>query len=89
MSKKPDYAPSVGGKPLPKKYHRDDLDDLSTVVAKTDLDLQIVRLLALHPQLKMRFRNQDIASLDDATKHTLLDDMNNVLGIRALKKRLP
>lgn len=89
MKTKNDCAPSIGGKPLPKKYVRSDLDDISNVVVKSDLDLHIVRLLALHPKLKVRFRNQDLASLDDATKQTLLSDMNDVLGIRPLKKRKP
>lgn len=61
--------------------------DLSAVVAVSDLDLHIVRLLALHPTLKVRFRNQDLASLDDLTKQTLLQDMNHVLGVRPLRKR--
>ncbi|MDX1965696.1 MAG: hypothetical protein SFV23_00870 [Planctomycetaceae bacterium] len=72
---------------LPDRYVRTDLDDLSNVTASSDLDLHIVRLLALHPLLKVRFRNQDLAGLDDATKQTLLDDMNQVLGIKRLKKR--
>lgn len=88
MTKKPDYVPSVIGKP-PKKYVRDDLGDLSTVVAKSDLDLHIVRLLTLHPALKVRFRNHDLASLDEATKQVLLNDMNQVLGVRPLRKRKP
>ncbi len=87
VSSKRGFAPSVGGMGAPKKYVRDDLDDLSEVVVKSDLDLHIVRLLALHPELKVRFRNQDLASLDDATKRVLLSDMNQVLGLRPLKER--
>ena len=86
MTKKLGFAPSVGHK-LPTKYVRDDLDDISRIAVKSDLDLHIVRLLALHPALKMRFRNQDLASLDDGTKQRLLDDMNTVLGVRPLRKR--
>ena len=86
MTTNRDCAPAIGGKPLSTKYIRNDLDDLSTLHVKSDLDLHIVRLLALHPNLKVRFRNQDIASLNDATKRTLLDDMNQVLGIKPLKK---
>lgn len=87
MTKKPGFAPSVGARPLPDKYIRKDLDDLSSVKVTSPLDLHITRLLALHPQLKVQFRNQDLAVLDAKTKQALLDDINDVLGVRPLKKR--
>lgn len=87
MIKNSSFAPSVGAARPPRENLRDDLDDLRAVVVKTDLDLHIVRLLELHPKLKIRFRNQDLASIDEATKRTLLDDLNIVLGVRPLKKR--
>lgn len=86
MTKKQSSA-STFGHPLPDRFKRKDLDDLSDVVVKSDLDLHIVRLLAAHPALKVRFRNQDLASLDDATKTVLLSDMNAVLGVKPLRKR--
>lgn len=85
MSKKHEFAPSVGRMGTPKNL-RDDVESLSTVAVQSDLDLHIVRLLALHPALKVRFRNHDLTALDDATKRTLLNDMNQVLGVRPLKK---
>lgn len=88
MIRNPDCVPSVIGK-SPGTYLRDDLDDLARVAAKSDLDLHIVRLLALHPALKARFRNHDLSSLDEATKQALLDDMNQALGLRPLRKRKP
>lgn len=87
MNKNPGFAPSAGRMIPPKKNLRDDLNDLRGIVVKSELDLRIVRLLELHPKLKVRFRNQDLASIDDATKQTLLDDLNAVLGVRPLKKR--
>lgn len=84
-----DFAPTAVGRPARKGQLRSDLDDLSGVSATSDLDLHIIRLLALHSTLKVRFRNQDLAALNDATKQTLLDDMNQVLGIRPLRKRKP
>lgn len=87
-TKRTDAAPSILGRP-PKSNRRNDLDDLSKVVAQSDLDLHILRLLALHPALKVRFRNHDLASLNEATKQVLLNDMNQVLGLRPLKKRKP
>lgn len=89
MTKKTGFAPPAGRMATPTKYLRGDLDDLSTVAVGSDLDLHIVRLLGLHPDLKVRFRNHDLAALDDATKQALLDDMNEVLGIRPLKGRRP
>ena len=89
MNHKADFAPTAVAKPPRKSQIRGDLDDLSAVVATSDLDLHILRLLALHPKLKVRFRNQNLASLDASTKQTLLDDMNQVLGVRPLRKRKP
>lgn len=85
MTKK--QTASTFGLPLPDRFARTDMDDLSTVVAKSELDLHIVRLLGAHPALKVRFRNQDLASLDDSTKRTLLNDMKAVLGVKPLRKR--
>ena len=85
MTKNASFAPSVGAFKTPKNVRRN-LNDLTAIVVKTDLDLHIVRLLELHPQLKVRFRNHDLASLDVATKRTLLADMNKVLGVTPLKK---
>ena len=86
MTSKP-YTPKAVGRLPTAKIIRKDLDDLNDVVVSSDLDLHIVRMLALHPSLKVRFRNHDLASLDDATKNMLLADMNEVLGVRPLKKR--
>jgi hypothetical protein len=87
MTKNHDFAPSVGSMRAPNDIIRDDLDDLSAVKVRTALDLHIVRLLSLHPHLRVRFRNHDLASLDEVTKRTLLSDLNKVLGVRELKKR--
>ena len=66
-------------------YLRDDLDELRDVKVSSDLDRHIVHLLALNPSLKVRFRNQDLTVLNDATKLDLLKDFNDVLGIGDLK----
>ena len=84
MTIKRDFSPSVVGRPPKTSQLRSDLD---AVIATSKLDLHIVRLLALHPTLKVRFRNQDLTALDDATKQALLDDLNQVLGVRPLRKR--
>jgi len=80
-----DYAPVTGGVNLPKSRFRDDMDHLRNLVVDSDLDRHIVQLLGLHPDLHVRFRNPDLASLDVPTKQALLADMNDVLGIRPLR----
>ena len=79
-----DFVPVTGGDDLADDYVRDDVLSLCDLKASSDLDLHLVRLLSLHPQLRVRFRNQDLSSLDDATKRDLLNDMNDLLGIKPL-----
>jgi hypothetical protein len=86
MTKNPDFAPPTGGMRPPRNI-RIDLDDLSTVRVQSELDLHIVRLLELHPDLKVRFRNYDLAALGHDTKTILLGDMNEVLGVKTIKRR--
>jgi len=78
-----DFVPVTGGIDLADDYIRDDLDSLRGLKVKSDLDRHIVRLLALHKRLRVRFRNQDLTRLDDVTKQALLQDMNDLLGIKA------
>ena len=80
-----DFVPVTGGVDLADDYVRDDIDALRDVKVSSDLDRHIVQLLSLHKKLRVRFRNQDLASLDDATKRDLLTDMNDLLGIKPLK----
>ena len=81
-----DFAPVTGGIDLPKSRFRDDMNCLCDLVVDSDLDRHIVQLLALHPKLRIRFRNQDLAALDTSTKKALLADMNDLLGVRPLRK---
>jgi hypothetical protein len=80
-----DFVPVTGAVDLADDDIRDDLDALRDVKVASDLDRHIVQLLSLHKKLRVRFRNQDLSSLDDATKRDLLIDMNDLLGIRPLK----
>ena len=79
------FVPVTGGVDLADDYLRDDLDSLRDVKVQSDLDRHIVRLLALHKDVRVRFRNQDLTHLDDATKQALLQDMNDLLGIKRLR----
>ncbi|HUT14468.1 MAG TPA: hypothetical protein VMY42_28540 [Thermoguttaceae bacterium] len=83
-----DFCPVTGGVDLPKSRFRDDMDQLRDVTIGSDLDRHIVQLLALHPKLRVRFRKQDLAALDTPTKKALLADMNDLLGVRPLRKPL-
>jgi hypothetical protein len=82
-----DFVPVTGGVDPPRSRFRNDMDHLRDLVVDSDLDKHIVRLLALHPQLRVRFRNPNLPALDAATKRALLADINDVLGIRPLRKR--
>lgn len=81
-----DYAPVTGGVDPSRSRLRGDMDRLCDVADATDLDRHIMQLLALHPSLRDRFGKHDLAALDVPTKQALLADMNDVLGIRPLRK---
>jgi hypothetical protein len=83
-----DFVPVTGGIDLADDYIRDDADALCDLKVHSDLDRHIVRLLALHRDLRVRFRNQDLAKLSDADKQALLVDMNDLLGINPLRANL-
>lgn len=83
QSNDPDYVPATAIADR-TPYLRTDVDDLGIVKADSPLDLHIMRLLNLHPALKVRFRNQDLTQLNVQAKQALLDDMNDVLGISPL-----
>ena len=87
MTREPGFAPPIGRLGRTPKNLRKDIGDLRDVVVDSDLDLHIARLAALHPELNLRFHNDDLASLDEATKVVLLEDIYRVLGVRPLKKR--
>ena len=80
-----DFVPVIGGVELGDNYIRQDVDALRDLKAASELDRHIVRLLSLHGNLHIRFRNHDLAALDEATKRSLLADINDLLGIKPLK----
>jgi hypothetical protein len=79
-----DYTPVTGGADL-AKYLRDDVDTVPDLKVASELDRHIVQLLSLHPQLNIRFRDRDLSHFDGATKRALLQDMNDLLGIKTLR----
>jgi len=83
-----DLVPVTGGVSLPGIYIRDGLDSLRDLKVESELDLHLVRLLKLHPDVQVGFRNQDLASLDDDTKRAFVQDLNDLLGIKQLRPYL-
>lgn len=83
--KKDDFVPVTGGVPLPDDCVKSDLDSLNDLEGQSDLDMHLVRLLKLHPDIDVAFRNQDLTTLDDATKRAFVEDLNELLGIRSLR----
>ncbi len=79
------FVPVIGGVDLPEDHRRTDLFDLSNVNLHSDLDRQITRLLALHPAIRVAFKNQDLDRISDDAKRAMLSDMNDLLGIKSLK----
>ena len=72
----------VGGGELPAHATRSDLVE-PQLVAKTYLDKQLIRLQILNPDLKVPFRNDNLANMDEATKRQILEDMRYALGINS------
>lgn len=75
----------LGGRELPKYLIRDDVIEPEGLIISSELDRKMARLLTFHPQLRVKFRNNNLASLDDCTKEALLQDMYDVLGIVPLR----
>ena len=81
-----DFVPVTGGCGLHSEYLRSGTSALQDLKVTTDIDRHVVRILTLHPDLKVAFRCQDLASLDDSTKRDLLCDINDLLGIKSFLK---
>ncbi len=71
----------AGGGALSTDAIRSDVVAPQDLVVTSELDKQLARLLLLHPDLKVRFRSNNLASLDENTKHQLLEDLRELLGI--------
>lgn len=75
----------VGGVGLSENATRTELSIPKDLVVSSALDKQVARLLILHPELRLKFRNNNLACLADETKRVLLKDMQDILGISPLK----
>ena len=74
----------AGGGHLSGQSVREGVFEPKDLISSSPLDKKMARLLALHPELRIRFRNNDLSSLDDKTKRALLRDMQDILGITPL-----
>ena len=72
---------TIGGGELPASATRSELTVPQGMVAHSVIDKQLVRLLTLHPDLRLQFRNNNLATMDDGAKRQLLEDMRDILGI--------
>ena len=70
---------------IPESRVREDVVEPENLIIKSETDKKMARLLALHPTLRVRFRNNDLSTLDDQTKEALLQDMYDILGVTPLK----
>lgn len=80
-----DFVP-VTGRDLAIGHVRTESFAIHDIKTTSEIDRHIVRLLALHPDIALKFRYPGLATLNDQTKRLLLQDMNELLGIRTLKK---
>jgi hypothetical protein len=85
--KNDDFVPVTGGASLADVYVRSDLNSLRDLKVESELDLHLVRLLKLHPEVQVGFRNQDLATFDDETKRAFVQDLNDLLGIKPARTR--
>ena len=51
-----------------------------------DIDRDIATLKALHPEIEIRFRQDDLAHMSRHTKRLLLEQMRELLGIEKLSR---
>lgn len=75
----------IGGNKLSKENIREELCTPEGLTASSALDKRLAKLLTLHPELQIRFRNNNLASLATETKEALLQDINDLLGIKNLR----
>jgi hypothetical protein len=84
-AKHDDFVPVTGGVSLADVYVRHGLELSPELKVRSELDLHLVRLSKLHPDVRVAFRNQDLATLDDGTKKGFVQDLNDLLGIKPLQ----
>ena len=70
---------------MPEARVREDVVEPENLIIKSETDRKMARLLALHSELRLTFRSNDLSTLDDGTKEALLQDMYDILKVTPLK----
>lgn len=70
---------------MPEGRIREDVVEPENLIIKSETDREVARLLALHSKLQVKFRTDDLSTLDEQTKQALLQDMYDILGVAPLK----
>jgi hypothetical protein len=70
---------------MPEARRRDDVVEPRNLIVKSDIDRKMARLLALHSELRVTFRSNDLSTLDEETKEALLQDMYDILKLTPVK----
>lgn len=74
----------IGGRDLSAHKIKEDITIPKDLIVSSPLDKRLAKLLILNPSLQVKFRNNDLASLDKNTKEALLQDIQDMLGISPL-----
>jgi hypothetical protein len=78
-----DMTPVLGGSLLPEDIENS-INAEDAKVPDDELGQMIFWLMRLHKdKLSLKFRNSDIAGMDEKTKQLLIDDIHIALGIRS------
>ena len=83
QSEHSDELAVAGGVDLPSHLVRITANGES--VPTDELSQRLFALMALHPEVELNFRADDIANMDDSTKSLLISDVQRVLDIAELK----
>lgn len=70
---------------MPEARVREDVVEPENLIIRSETDRKMARLLALHSELRVTFRSNDLSTLDDRTKEALLQDMYDILKVTPLK----
>lgn len=76
-----DFAPMTVGRGSRAEVLNSSVD-ITGLQCGSQLDQHLVHLMTLHPSIGLRFSKQNLSQLDEVGKRELLEDMNELLGIK-------
>ncbi len=75
----------AGGREMPEEYAFIPPPDTKRFgQPQSEIDIKIIRLLVLNPDLPIKFRNYNLKRLDEPSKVQFLADLRKALGIEPL-----